>query len=126
MAEKEEKIATAEVGILALINQKLKEILEIQKQQIPEGVPVNFEDIAVTSEPTRKSFVSNHPYHPLFRIDVYNAGPNNVYIRVNHSQEITIEPYRTIPFDYKKAAIQNIELRTNTGETATVDVTGLY
>lgn len=126
MTEKEEKVATAEVGILTLINKKLKEILEIQKQQIPEGVPVNFEDIAVTSEPTRKSFTSNRPYRALFRIDVYNAGPNTVYIRVNDSEEIAIEPYRTIPFDYKKAAIKDVQLRTNTGETATVDITGLY
>jgi len=126
MAEKEEKVATAEVGILTLINSKLRQILELQQQQIPEGVPVNFEDVAVTSEPKRLSFTSNRPYHALFRIDVYNAGPNNAYVRVNDSEEITIEPYRTIPFDYKRAAIKSVQLRTKTDESATVDITGLY
>jgi len=122
----EERIATAEVGVLTLINQKLKTLVQLFEQQVPEGVPVNFEDQTVTDQPSSINFVSGPPYHPLFRIDVYNGSGSNVYARVNKSEEIKIKPYRNIPFDYKKAAITKVELRAEVGTTATVDVVGLY
>lgn len=121
----EEKIATAEVGILTLINKKLKELLDLQRQQIPEGVPVSFEDISLTGT-TLIDLINDRPRRPLFRVDVYNGGPDNIQVKVNDSEEIEIKPYRTIPFDYHRAAIRKIQLRVGTGQTATVDVTGLY
>jgi len=125
MAEKEEKVATAEVGILTLINSKLREILALQKQQVPEGVPVDFPDISVT-ETTLIDLLNDRPYRSLFRINVYNGGPDNLYVKVNDSEEIKVKPYRTIPFDYHKATIKKIQLRVEAGETATADIVGLY
>jgi len=122
--EQEEKITTAEVGILTLINKKLKEILEIQKQQIPEGIPVNFEGTVTGT--TLIDLILDRPYRPLFSIDVYNGGTDyNLYVKVNDSEEITIKPYRSIPFDYHKAAIRKIQLRVNAGETADYEIVGL-
>lgn len=125
MAEKEEKVATAEVGILTLINSKLRQILEIQKEQIPEGVPVDFPDVAVT-ETTLIDLINDRPYRPLFRVDIYNGGPNNLYVKVNDCEEVKIKPYRDIPFDYRKASIRKIQLRVETGESATAEIVGLY
>jgi len=121
----EEKIASAGVGILALINKKLKQILELEQQQIPEGVPVDFPDVTVT-ETTLIDLLNDRPYRPLFRINVYNGGPNNLYVKVNDSEEIKVKPYRTISFDYHKATIKKIQLRVEVGETATADIVGLY
>lgn len=126
MEEKEEKVATAEVGILTLINKKLREILELQKEQIPEGVPVNFSEITTVTATTLIDLINSHPYRPLFRVNVYNGGPNNLYVKVNDSEEIKITPYRDVPFDYARATIRKIQLRVNSGESAAPEIVGLY
>lgn len=122
--EREERVATAEVGMLALIHQKLKEILELQKQQIPEGIAVNFEETITTT--TLIDLINNRPYRPLFRIEVYNSGDYNLYVKVNDSEEVTIKPYRAIPFAFQKAAIRKIELRVTSGQSTTAEIVGLY
>jgi len=122
----EEKIATAEVGILTLINKKLREILDLQKQQIPEGIAINVFDATVTAL-TLIDLIKDRPYRPLFHIEVYNGGPDdNLYVKVNDSEEMTIKPYRTIPFDYKKAAIKKIQLRVESGESSATEIIGSY
>lgn len=125
MGEPEERVSTAEVGILTLINKKLKVLVELEQKQIPAGQPVQFLDTEVTGT-TLIDFIKDRPYRPLFNVSVYNAGPNNVYVKVNGSEEIGVKQYSTIPFDYKQAAIEKVQLRVNSGESAIVDITGLY
>lgn len=124
--EEEEKIATAEVGILALINNKLRELLQLLRQQIPEGVPIQFPEIGTVTETSLIDLIEGRPYRPLFQVNIYNGGPNNLHVKVNDSEEIEIKPYRTIPFDYQKATIRKIQLRVNAGESGTPEIVGLY
>ena len=122
--EKEERITTPEVGILALINKKLREMLELQRQQIPEGVAVNFEGTVTAT--TLLDLINTRPYRPLFSADVYNGGPDNLYVKINDGEEVTITPYRTKEFDYKKASIRKIQLRVAAGESASYEILGIY
>lgn len=123
--EEEVRVATAEVGILTLINSKLKKILGVLEKQIPEGVPVDFPDITVTGT-TLKHFIKDHPYRPLFNLEVYNAGPDNLYVKVNDTHEVKIKNRRAQTFDFKRAGIRQAQLRVDSGDSATGELTGLY
>ena len=126
MGEEEERITTPEVGILTLINKKLREMLELQKQQIPEGVAVNFEGTVTAT--TLLDLINTRPYRPLFSADVYNGGPNNLYVKINDGEEVTITSYRTKDFDYThaKTKIRKIQLRVATNESASYEILGIY
>lgn len=121
---REERVGTPEVGILTLINKKLGEILALQKKQTPEGIAVNFEGTVTAT--TLLDLMNDRPYRPLFSADIYNGGPNTLYVKINDGEAITITAFRSKDFDIKRASIRKIELKVDTNESASYEILGVY
>lgn len=120
-----ERVATAEVGILTLINNKLREMLQLLKSQIPEGKIVKFEGTVTTTDLI--DCVKGRPYHKLFSADIYNDDDaDDLYVKVNDGEETRITPKRATRFDFGQAKIEEIQLRVASGDSITYEITGLY
>jgi len=109
-------------GRLADLYELEREVLGFMKKSEPQGLihPVTLdatEDLETYEPPT-----------PWFSVDVYNSGPNTVYVGINDKAKEfkAIERNRARTFDFGMAKIEKIYYKCNSGETATFDLTGTY
>jgi len=109
-------------GRLADLYQLDKEILAFMKRSEPQGLIQ-----PVTLEATEELQTYETPT-PWFSVDIYNSGPNTVYIGINDKAKEfkAIERNRARTFDFGRAKIEKIYYKCSSGETATFDLTGTY
>lgn len=134
----ERKMIPTDVAMVKLLDRMLEEIVQVSKQtkntedmmraQIPEGVIEPLSTLSVTDQ------VQNvfPPYHTMgkywFSVKITNDGPDSVYVLIN--TEKSSNP-RVIPNDetwgveFPTAQIRDIQLWCDSGETASVRITGV-
>lgn len=130
-AEGEERVEPGpiQVGLLYKIMKAQREILqvnkqllEIEKKRVPEGLiqPVTLE--------ATESLKTYEPPTPWFSVDIYNSGPNTVHVGINDKAKEfnAIERNRARRFDFGMAKIEKIYYKCDRGETASFDLTGTY
>lgn len=112
------KIMKAQREILA-VNQQL---LEIEKKRVPQGL---IQPVTLSATEEMKTY---EPPTPWFSVDVYNEGPDTVYVGINDkAREFkSIEKNRARRFDFGMAKIEKVYYKCARSETATVELTGTY
>lgn len=96
------------------------------EETTPAGVDVLVFEETVSPPVENVDPLADYPFHPLFRVEIINKGPNTAYARINHdTREMTIEPEESIEFEKpKKPHIEYITLRVS-AET-TIKILGRY
>jgi len=99
-----------------------KQLLEIEKKRVPEGL---IQPVTLSATEDLKTY---EPPTPWFSVDVYCAGPNTVHIGINDKAKEfkAVERNRARRFDFGMAKIEKIYYKCSRGETATLDITGTY
>jgi len=113
-------------GRLADITEVQQKVLVHLQETTPEGVDIPFPNTIVTGISTLH-FVRDYPYHKLRSLDLFNKGPSTAYYRVNEdAKEVVVEDRESVRIERPRATIEYMTLRTVTGETTTIQLTGHY
>jgi hypothetical protein len=72
-------------------------------------------------------FINDEPHHPLFSINIYNDGPDEVYVSVNsYSRGAVIKPYESLKIDMRAPLIRKLFLDVDNGRKAYIRIFGVY
>jgi hypothetical protein len=113
-----------QVALLNEIAERLYILQSIAEEAKPEGVVEPIEPISVSSDVRRVI----PPVEPWFCVEVANDGPNDVYVLVNPEkssdwhQVLNGETYKV---DMKRPVITEVELKCESGKTASVRLVGV-
>lgn len=103
----------------------LEELIELTKLRIPRG-KYTYRDETITNT-KRIDFIKNHPYQPIFSINIMNKGPDDIYMVINGGIEIKINAYEIPPtFDFKRPSIRHLDFRMESGESTRIKILGFY
>ncbi len=117
--------------MLASINAQIARTRrEIEKHNRKESFEGNLDirTLNATDELQCLSLIARWPFTPWVSAFFINRGPDEVYIRINRSEEIKMEvgETRTIDHTHAEERIEQIYYKTNPGETASVTVEAYY
>ena len=72
-------------------------------------------------------FINGEPYCPLFSIDIYNDGADEVYVSINnYSRGAVLKPYELLKIDLRAPLIKRIYLDVDNGKKALIRIFGIY
>jgi len=99
-----------------------KQLLEIEKKRVPQGL---IQPVTLSATEELKTY---EPPTPWFSVDVYNEGPDTVHVGINDkAREFkSIERNRARRFDFGMAKIERIYYKCDRGGAATVNLTGTF
>jgi len=113
-----------QVALLYKILKAQRETLEFLKSITPEGIDIPLAEKTVT-DIVGIDLIKEYPYRPLRSIDFFNKGPNTAYYRINNdAKEIPVEDREILTAKRPKATIEYVTLRVNSGQPATIKMTG--
>jgi hypothetical protein len=72
-------------------------------------------------------FINDEPHHPLFSIDIYNDGVDEVYVSINnYSRNAVLKPYESLRIDMRAPSIKRLYLDVDNGKKAYIRIFGIY
>jgi hypothetical protein len=72
-------------------------------------------------------FINGEPHCPLFSVDIYNDGADEVYVSVNnYSKGAVLKPYESMRIDLRAPNIKRLYLDVDSGKKAFIRVFGIY
>jgi hypothetical protein len=72
-------------------------------------------------------FINDEPHHPLFSVNIYNDGSDDVYVSVNnYSRGAVVKPHESFRIDMRAPRIEKLFLDVDSGKKAYIRVFGIY
>ena len=72
-------------------------------------------------------FINGEPHRPLFSIDIYNDGVDEVYVSINnYSRNTVLKPHESLRIDMRAPNIKRLYLDVDSGKKAYIRIFGIY
>lgn len=123
MSERPPRLAPPpEVVLLDEIASRLADLYDLIRETIPRG-EIYYRTVEVRGS-VLLDFITDRPYSPLYSLDIFNKGPEDVYIMINEKvPRIKLEADVGRSYNMGRKSIRCIVLES---ENATVEVSGVY
>jgi hypothetical protein len=72
-------------------------------------------------------FINGESHCPLFSIDIYNDGADEVYVSINnYSKDVVLKPHESLKIDLRAPLIKRIYIDIDHGKKAYIRIFGIY